>query len=167
MWVCRETQSIFESQTMQQFIHAQTKRPTRQWVYDIVHHRREKESVVYRDDDLGFVLVSCPSEGSQVCKGYIAIVYDTRLRCLRDLRGCDVPMLETLKQECLKRLPADVTHCSIHYHPSVYQLHVHFRTAEQAEMSAAKGGSPTQDPHVFSCTLTLLLCVRLCSVSTR
>eukprot|EP00961_Rhodomonas_salina_P117616 1582942-Rhodomonas_salina.3 len=63
-------------------------------------------------------------------KGYIAICTDTSLRCLRDLRGSHVAMLERLRDECLAVLPEDVVQCSIHYHPSVYQLHVHFRSNE-------------------------------------
>jgi hypothetical protein len=139
MWVCCETADVFKSEAMQRYIRAQTKRPSKQWVYDIVHKRREREHVIYRDDELGFVLVPCPSDSAHARKGYIAIVYDARLRCLRDLRGSDVLLLQTLKQVCLQRLPDDVTHCSVHYHPSVYQLHVHFRTPAQAKCSEARG----------------------------
>ena len=138
MGIFCETPEMFQSHAMQRYIQTQRQRECRQWVYAIVNKLREHESVIYRDDDTGFVLVSCANEKTGRSKGYIAIAYDPRLRCLRDLRGSDVGFLKTMKQACLKNLPPDVTHCSVHYHPSVYQLHVHFRVPELAKPCEAR-----------------------------
>jgi hypothetical protein len=64
---------------------------------------------------------------------WLAVATDTGLRTLRDLRGAHVPMLTRLYQQACQRIKADAgvdpeqVMAYIHYPPSVYQLHVHFK----------------------------------------
>ena len=64
---------------------------------------------------------------------WLAVVTDPSLRTLRDLRGHHIPMLTRLHAECCGALqketgiPQDQIIAYVHYPPSVYQLHVHFK----------------------------------------
>ena len=64
---------------------------------------------------------------------WLAVATDTTLRTLRDLRGRHIPMLISLyTQTCQKiheemGIPVDQIMAYVHYPPSVYQLHVHFK----------------------------------------
>lgn len=63
---------------------------------------------------------------------WLAIVRDPELHSLRDLRGKHVEMLVRLRDQCLDCIFQETGVCSddimvyFHYHPSVWQLHVHF-----------------------------------------
>jgi hypothetical protein len=64
---------------------------------------------------------------------WLAVLADTSLRTLRDLRGDHIAVLITLyTQACQKisedtGIQADQIMAYIHYPPSVYQLHIHFK----------------------------------------
>ena len=64
---------------------------------------------------------------------WLAVATDTTLRTLRDLRGSHIPMLIALyTQACQKineetGIPLDQIMAYVHYPPSVYQLHIHFK----------------------------------------
>lgn len=64
---------------------------------------------------------------------WLAVATDTGLRTLRDLRGHHIPMLTRLYHQACQRIKADTgvdpeqVMAYIHYPPSVYQLHVHFK----------------------------------------
>ena len=61
----------------------------------------------------------------------LAIVTDDSLRCLRDLTGAHVDLLERLERQCMQvvseRFHVDARHVLVfvNYPPSVYQLHFH------------------------------------------
>jgi hypothetical protein len=64
---------------------------------------------------------------------WLAVVADTGLRTLRDLRGEHIPMLQQLHAQACQKIydeygvePGQVM-AYIHYPPSVYQLHIHFK----------------------------------------
>ena len=64
---------------------------------------------------------------------WLAVVADTRLRTLRDLRGMHVPMLQALHTQCCQKICEEYgversqIMAYVHYPPSVYQLHIHFK----------------------------------------
>lgn len=63
---------------------------------------------------------------------WLAIALDTRIKTLRDLRGCHLPMLIDMLHACMDEverltgIQRDQVMAYVHYPPSVYQLHVHF-----------------------------------------
>ena len=64
---------------------------------------------------------------------WLAVVADTSLRTLRDLRGVHVQMLQSLHSQACQKIfeesgtePGQVL-AYVHYPPSVYQLHIHFK----------------------------------------
>lgn len=130
MLLFSETTAMFESEGMQEFISKHRSRHSKRWIFEIIEGERESDAVLHRDSKGAFLLLPCMTDTLGKMKGHIAICTDPSLRCLRDLRGEHVPMLERLRDECLAVLPDNVAQCSIHYHPSVYQLHVHFRSLE-------------------------------------
>ena len=64
---------------------------------------------------------------------WLAVVTDTSLRTIRDLRGSHVPMLKELQRLCLEKIREETgvdenqIMAYVHYPPSVYQLHIHFK----------------------------------------
>ena len=64
---------------------------------------------------------------------WLAVVVDTSLRTLRDLRGTHVPMLQSLHTQACQKIfeecgaEAGQILAYVHYPPSVYQLHIHFK----------------------------------------
>ena len=94
--------------------------------------------MIFRDPDNRFVLLPTVNDVMERTNGYIAIVADPSLRCLRDLRGEHVRLLSDIKCMSLQHLPAGFDQCSIHYHPRVYQLHVHFRIARSPHQTDAR-----------------------------
>jgi m7GpppX diphosphatase len=69
----------------------------------------------------------------ETCFHWLAVATDTNLRTLRDLRGGHVPMLQSLYTQTCQRIQEETgvepnqIMAYIHYPPSVYQLHVHFK----------------------------------------
>jgi len=64
---------------------------------------------------------------------WLAVVTDTSLRTLRDLRGGHIEMLISLYTQSCQKIhedtgtPRDQVMAYVHYPPSVYQLHIHFK----------------------------------------
>ena len=64
---------------------------------------------------------------------WLAVASDVSLRTLRDLRGHHVPMLRELYVQACKKIQDETgieqnqIMVYVHYPPSVYQLHVHFK----------------------------------------
>jgi hypothetical protein len=64
---------------------------------------------------------------------WLALLTDTSLKTVRDLRGQHVPMLEQLHALCCNKIqeetgiPSDQIMVYVHYPPSVYHLHIHFK----------------------------------------
>ena len=64
---------------------------------------------------------------------WLAMIADTSLRTLRDLRGEHVPMLQLLHTQACQKIfeeygiEAGQVLAYVHYPPSVYQLHIHFK----------------------------------------
>ena len=67
------------------------------------------------------------------CLHWLAVVTDTQLKTIRDLKGHHLPMLQKLYAQCCHRIfeetgiAADQIMAYVHYPPSVYQLHIHFK----------------------------------------
>jgi len=160
-----ETPEMHTSHSMQSYISKEVARPCKQWIHDVLSHKREADRVKLRTND--FVLLpDVDTFHSQLqtwgnsCKAiynsdygaynlskplkwrtrrlhpsfhWLAVVTDVRLRTLRDLRGCHVPMLTRLYVQACQTIKAetgvdpDQVMAYIHYPPSVYHLHIHFK----------------------------------------
>ena len=64
---------------------------------------------------------------------WLALLTDTNLKTVRDLRGRHIPMLQQLNHLCCQKIQEetgiqlDQIMAYVHYPPSVYQLHIHFK----------------------------------------
>ncbi|PWZ00494.1 scavenger mRNA decapping enzyme [Testicularia cyperi] len=113
-----------------------------QWVYNILEHKKETESVLFEDPDpkTGFIILPDLKWDQKTTSSlYIqAIVHDRSLRSMRDLTKDHVDMLRNIREQASRvaferfgltsRSPDQRqgnVRCFIHYHPSFYHLHVH------------------------------------------
>jgi hypothetical protein len=144
-----ETGEMHGSAETRAFIEQEVERPSKQWVGEVVQSSRESEFVKLRTED--FVLLPDINCNRRVCKpaarpgrgrvgaepppprrfNWLAIVTDPSIRCIRDLRGEHVQMLERLQGQCVRAIQReyDVSEGDImvfaNYPPSVYRLHFH------------------------------------------
>lgn len=106
-----------------------------QWVYNILFHGKEAESVLYHDKDPehGFVLLpDMKWDGENMAALYlVAIVNRMDIASVRDLNSSHVAFLEKL-QSTIKKitgekygLAEDELRIFIHYQPSYYHFHIH------------------------------------------
>lgn len=107
-----------------------------QWVYNILFHGKEAESVIYHDKDpeSGFVLLPDMKwdKVSMDALYLIAIVNRLDVASVRDLNGSHLPFLknlnEVVKTVTVTKFPdleRDQLRVFIHYQPSYYHFHVH------------------------------------------
>ncbi|SJX61860.1 related to DCS1-non-essential hydrolase involved in mRNA decapping [Sporisorium reilianum f. sp. reilianum] len=112
-----------------------------QWVYNILEHKKEADSILYEDPDSekGFIIVPDLKWDQKTTSSlYIqAIVHNRKLRSIRDLTKDHVELLENIKREASRvafekygltgrdDTAAGNVRCFLHYHPSYYHLHVH------------------------------------------
>ena len=114
-----ETPEMHVSSPMQSYITREVSRPCKQWIHEVLCSRREADRVKLRTPS--FVLLPDVNSFQRRPKGspmllwqegaldrrwrtrrlqpafhWLAVVTDTRLRTLRDLRGEHVPMLTSL-----------------------------------------------------------------------
>lgn len=117
-----------------------------QWVYNILEHKKEADSILFEDPDpkKGFIIVPDLKWDQKTTSSlYIqAIVHNRDLRSLRDLTREHVEMLENIRTKASKvafekfgligkeegQAEGNVR-CFLHYHPSYYHLHVHILAA--------------------------------------
>lgn len=145
-----ETCEHYNSDEMQSFINNECQKPQKQWIYNIIEGRREQEAVLYRDPDARFLIVPSTSDSKRRPRGYIAIFMDTSLRSIRDLSKDHVPLLLEVCSAGARVLPKEFSHTSFHYHPSVYQLHIHFKQHKDIEVN---------NPRIYPvCFVVLCLC---------
>lgn len=135
------------------------------WVDNILQGRKERENVVYRDDDpaSGFVLLPDLKWDRRTLPSLylIAIARDPKIRSLRDLRRRHVPLLRKIAAKAEQvaaekyglsdpqnQARGDVAEspraslggklrCFIHYPPSYFHLHVHILSADYTSHAGA------------------------------
>lgn len=131
---------------MQEYITNEILKPNKQWIKNVVNGLQETEHVKLNTDDyillpdterlnrLGTDAVGSRSRppSSYVTLNWLAILKDESIKTIRDLTSKHLPMLKDLQFQCLQKiqedtgLPPDEIMVYVHYHPSVYQLHIHF-----------------------------------------
>lgn len=150
----QETPLLYAQGAVASFIEQEVRRPSKQWIFSVIAGEQERDQVVLRTDE--FVLLpdtervnrywrasgkSQPQPQNlqqyqrppfRMALNWLAIVNDTRIRTLRDLRGEHLPMLRRLLTSSVRAvekhtgIPGAQVMAYVHYPPSVYQLHVHF-----------------------------------------
>lgn len=113
-----------------------------QWVYNILFHGKEAESVVHNDVDAenGFVLLPDMKWDQKTMSAlYLcAIVRRTDLASVRDLNGSHVEFLENIVAKIKEatcsnyEIEQDKLRIFVHYQPSYYHFHIHVVNIEHA-----------------------------------
>lgn len=73
-----------------------------------------------------------PGKREYVILNWLAIIKEPDLRTIRDLTQEHLQLLKQIRKECLDaiheetKIPRDEVMMYVHYHPSVYQFHIHF-----------------------------------------
>ncbi|XP_068217304.1 m7GpppX diphosphatase isoform X2 [Palaemon carinicauda] len=109
---------------------------SKQWIYNILEHKKEVERIVFEDTDPenGFILVpDLKWTGEQIENLYLqAIVHRRDITSIRDLRACHIPLLKNVLNkgtEAIEKkygIPSYKQRVLLHYQPSFYHLHFHF-----------------------------------------
>lgn len=113
-----------------------------QWIFDIIEGRKEKDKIIYQDDE--FVLVPKNKKNSESIENIhiLALVANKELRSLRDLTSDHIPLLNHILKTSLEKLeikykiPKESWRAYIHYYPSAWQLHIHFTYLNNLDKSA-------------------------------
>ena len=126
MHIIHETPALFRTVT-EPFL--QRERFDIEWVYNILAHKKEAESIVFEnpDPEEGFIMVpDFKWDGRQVEDLYlVAIVHTRTIRSIRDLRAQHLPLLKNLwNQGCAAIkdkycLPTSQIRAYFHYQGSV------------------------------------------------
>lgn len=131
-FLIEETPEIYQQITLP---YIENEQFSLEWVYNILEHKKEAETIIYEDLDPknGFLLLPDLKWNGQKESLYVqAIVMDRTIKSIRDLNGAHLPLLENLRDKSLESIKQkyDVEPSQIrayfHYQPSFYHLHVHF-----------------------------------------
>lgn len=104
----------------------------KQWVYDLFEGKKEKDKVLYQDED--FVLVpDIKWDGKNKWElRVVAFFKKEGLYSIRELTADNIDLLERVKEkscEIIKKkfdLTEEQLKIYFHYRPTVWQLHMHF-----------------------------------------
>jgi len=101
------------------------------WVYNILDHIAEMDRIIYEDKDI--ILIPDYKWNNSLDSLHILCFFkDKKLYSIRELIGNHINMLENSLKNCKKcifekyELSEDSLLIFFHYHPSVWQLHLHF-----------------------------------------
>jgi m7GpppX diphosphatase len=103
----------------------------KEWIYNIIDHKAEQESIIFEDDN---IIIIPDYKWNQNIKGLhiLGIYKDKSLRSIRDLNSSHIKMLkESIQIGCdvinkKYNFKIDNILTFFHYHPSTWQLHIHF-----------------------------------------
>jgi m7GpppX diphosphatase len=103
----------------------------KEWIYNIIDHKAEQESIIFEDDNI--IIIPDYKWDKNIRGLHILGIYkDKSLRSIRDLDNSHCKMLqESIKTGCeiiskYYNFKIDNILTFFHYHPSTWQLHVHF-----------------------------------------
>jgi diadenosine tetraphosphate (Ap4A) HIT family hydrolase len=101
------------------------------WVYNILDHTAESDRIIYEDKDI--ILIPDYKWNYNIDNLHILCFFkNKKLYSIRELTNEHVEMLENSLQNCKKCIKEkyDISEDNLliyfHYHPSVWQLHIHF-----------------------------------------
>jgi m7GpppX diphosphatase len=112
------------------------------WIYNIIDHKAEQESIIFEDDNI--IIIPDWKWNQNLRELHILGIYkDKCLRSIRDLDGSHIKMLKESIQigcEVISKhydFKLDNILTFFHYHPSTWQLHVHFMNGNDKKTRSA------------------------------
>ena len=129
------------------------------WIYNIIDGKSEQEKIIYVDEK--FILMPTYFWNEEdLCKMHLlAIVKNTKLKSLRDLRAHDVPLLEhilAISKNIIKNkynIEQNVLKIYIHYPPSAWLFHIHFEMMINTETTSSVEYSHEMSQVIFNLKL--------------
>ena len=126
---------IFETPEMyQKLIYPKVINTSPKWMQNIIDEKNEQEYILYQDEH--FVLMPDTKWNGEDIQDIhcLGIVKNTKLMSIRDLNSSHIPLLEHIYKIGLKvmnelyNIDDDELRVYFHYHPTYWQLHVHFNS---------------------------------------
>jgi len=114
----------------------------KEWIYNIIDHKAEQESIIFEDDNI--IIIPDWKWNRNIRELHILGIYkDKSLRSIRDLDSSHLKMLqdsirvgcEIISKHYDFKLDNILTF--FHYHPSAWQLHVHFMNVSDKKTRSA------------------------------
>ena len=102
-----------------------------EWMRNIITGKREQEYILYQDDDFVF-MPDIKWDGNPTSAYCLAIAKDANIKSIRDLTSEHIPMLEHIYKTGISimekkyEVSEDSLRVYFHYHPTYWQLHIHF-----------------------------------------
>jgi len=102
-----------------------------EWIYNIIDHKAETEDIIYENKDI-IIIPNYNWNRDNNNLHVLGIFKDKRLKSIRDLRNEHIEILEESikngKNIIKDKYNFDINNLIIyfHYHPTVWQLHIHF-----------------------------------------
>lgn len=116
-----------------------------QWVFNILDGKAEKDRVIFSDTDkkTGFILLpSFKSAGKGDDLDFVAICNRRDIYSLRDLNDQHLNLLRNILTKASKAINSahkksvNRLRSYIHYHPTFYHFHVHFKMVDPSDYQA-------------------------------
>lgn len=117
-----------------------------QWVFNILDGKAEVDRIILNDPDpdSGFVIApNLKSTGDEQDIRLVAICHRRDIRSLRDLNGEHLILLKNILTKGTKAIKAKYKKSKghlrsyVHYHPSFYHFHVHFRMIDPSDYESS------------------------------
>lgn len=109
---------------------------SKQWVYNILDHKKESERIAYEDPcpENGFILLpDLKWDGKTSETLYLlALIHKRDIKSLRDLTDKHLPLLKNIRDKSIDAIQQKYgvkrsqLRIYLHYQPSFYHLHIHF-----------------------------------------
>jgi m7GpppX diphosphatase len=125
-------QKVIETPEMYQKLYPKITKQDLSWIDNIIEGKTETENILYSDEDFIFLPDLKWDRKDMQSLYYLAIVKNKSLKSIRDLNQTHLPLLKKIRSIALELLDqkfsisGDQLRIYFHYHPSYWQLHIHF-----------------------------------------
>lgn len=101
------------------------------WIYNIIDHKKETDTIIFEDDNI--IIIPDYKWSNDINELHILGIFkDKNLYSIRELTKDHIDILQQSLNNGKKMIEekyninSDKLLCFFHYHPSVWQLHIHF-----------------------------------------
>lgn len=102
------------------------------WIYNIIDGISEQEDIIYNDEKFILIPTYTWNKKNMAKIHILAIFKDKSLKTIRSLTGENIELLQYVLDksfeniEKIYNIPKERFRAYFHYHPSTWQLHIHF-----------------------------------------
>jgi m7GpppX diphosphatase len=135
---------------------ARIPRKNYKWVCDIIDGKAEQEHIIYSNDSFILIPTYTWDQINMDNLHILAIFKDMNLKSIRSLNGTHVNLLENVLKlsfeniEKKYKIKSNKLRSYFHYHPSTWQLHIHFNLIENRKADCLIDGSHNAKQVIFN-----------------